>query len=303
MTESIQNENSRYWTEYWNETVSHGRKGGPMQARFWDNRAAGQFAKKPTAGREEDRLAGVLELIGQTGLEIEGATVLDIGAGTGALAIPLAERGAKVTAVDFSAEMLKHLSKRAAEADVEIERTVYQSWDEVDLEAEGFRKNFDLVIASMTPAVQSPETFNLMLEAAKGVCYYGGWIDRRWDPAYNELYRMLFNEEFRQTSQGFSYPFMYLYMNGYRPIVRIRQEVWKGDETVEEMVDTVAGFFSTTKEIDEPMKARMREFFATRVTDGRYSSQTTATTGTMVWDMRRTDESEAAISLIPDRER
>jgi len=301
MTESIHNENSRYWTEYWKEAVSHGRKGGPMQAGFWDKRA-GQFAKKP-AGREEDRLAGVLELIGQTRLEIEGATVLDIGAGTGALAIPLAERGAKVTAVDFSGEMLKHLLERADEANVGIERTVFLSWDEVDLDAEGFRKNFDLVIASMTPAVQSPETFNLMLEAAKGVCYYSGWIDRRWDPAYHELYRMLFNEEFRQMSHGFSYPFMYLYMNEYRPIIRIRQDVWKGDETVEEMVDTVAGFFSTTKEIDESMKARMWKYFTARVTDERYSSQTTATTGTMVWDMRRTDESGAAISLIPDQER
>lgn len=288
MTDSIQSENSRYWMEYWQHETSHKKKGGPMQSGFWDNRA-GQFAKKP-AVREEDRLAGVLELIGQTGLEIDGAIVLDIGAGTGALAIPLAGLGAKVTALDFSAEMLKHLLERADEANVGIERTVFLSWDEVDLDAEGFRKNFDLVIASMTPAVQSPETFGLMLDAAKGVCYYSGWVDRRWDPAYHELYRMLFGEEFRQISHGFSYPFMYLYMNGYRPLVRIRQDVWKGDETVEEMVDTVAGFFSTTKEIDESMKVRMREYFAARATHGKYLSETTATTGTMVWDMRRNDE-------------
>jgi ubiquinone/menaquinone biosynthesis C-methylase UbiE len=285
MTDITRSENSRYWTEYWQQAVSHGKKGGPMQAGFWDNRA-GQFAKKP-AGREEDRLAGVLGLIEQTGLDIDGATVLDIGAGTGALAIPLAKRGAKVTAVDFSAEMLKHLVKRADEEKAEIERTVLVSWDEVGLDAMGFRKNFDLVIASMTPAVQTPEAFSLMLEAAKGVCYYSGWIDRQWDPAYHELYRMLFNEEFRQMSHGFPYPFMYLYMNGYRPIVRIRQDVWNGDETVEEMVETVAGFFSATKEIDESMKARMREYFQARATGGKYSSQTTATTGTMVWDMRR----------------
>ncbi|NLD56825.1 MAG: class I SAM-dependent methyltransferase [Methanomicrobiales archaeon] len=278
-------ENSRNWTEFWQQAVGQKTKGGPMQAGFWDSRA-GQFAKKP-AGREEDRLFGVLDLIGQTGLVTEGASVLDIGAGTGALAIPLAKRGARVTAVDFSAEMLRHLTNRAAEEKAVIEQTVHLSWDEIDLDDLGFRKNFDLVIASMTPAVQTPQTFGLMLEAAKGVCYYSGWIDRRWDPAYHELYRMLFNEEFRQTSHGFPYPFMYLYLNGYRPIVRIRQDVWKGDETVEEMVDTVAGFFSATKEIDASMKERMWDYFTARATEGKYSSQTTATTGTMVWDMRK----------------
>ena len=285
MADNIQSENSRHWTEYWQQTVGQKGKGGPMQAGFWDNRA-GQFAKKP-AGREEDRLGGVLDLIGQTGLEIDGATVLDIGAGTGALAIPLAKMGARVTALDFSAGMLKHLVKRAAEEKAGIERTVLVSWDEVDLDAAGFRKNFDLVIASMTPAVQTPETFGLMLDSARGVCYYSGWIDRRWDRAYHELYRMLFNEEFQQRSHGFLYPFMYLYINGFHPVVRIRQDVWKGDETVEELVETVAGFFSATKEINESMKARMREYFAARATDGKYASQTTATTGTMVWDMRR----------------
>lgn len=286
MTDESRNENSRYWTEYWQQATGRGNaKGGPMQAGFWDNRA-GQFAKKP-AERDEGRLTGVLDLISQTGLDIDGATVLDIGAGTGALAIPLAKMGARVTAVDFSSEMLRHLTKRAAEEKAGIERTVHVSWDEVDPGAMGFRNNFDLVIASMTPAVQTPETFGIMLEAARGVCYYSGWIDRRWDPAYHELYRMLFDEEFRQASHGFLYPFMYLYMNGFCPIVRIRRDVWKGDETVEEMVDTVAGFFSATKEIDESMKERMREYFSTRATNGKYSSQTTATTGTMVWDMRK----------------
>lgn len=290
MTDSSQTENSRYWMEFWQQAVGQKTKGGPMQAGFWDNRA-GQFAKKP-AGREEDRLTGVLDLIRQAGLEPDGASVLDIGAGTGALAIPLANMGARVTAVDFSSEMLRHLKKRADNEKVKIERSVLVSWDEVDLDAEGFRKNFDLVIASMTPAVQTPETFGLMLEAARGVCYYSGWIDRRWDPAYHELYHMLFNEEFRQNSQGFSYPFMNLYLNGYRPVVRIRQDVWKGDETVEEMVSTVAGFFSATKEIDASMKERMREYFLARATDGKYTSQTTATTGTMVWDMRKCAEYE-----------
>jgi len=285
MDETIIQENSRYWADFWHQSTRSGKNRGPMQAGFWDN-MSGRFARERSEEREDKRLKTVLDLLGHTSLKIGGAEVLDIGAGTGSLSIPLARMGAKVTAVDFSAEMLKKLNQRATEENVSLERTVLKSWDEIDLDAEGFRNRFDLVIASMTPAVRCPETFNLMLGAAKGVCYYSGWVNRVWDPAYYETYRLLFNDEFREGSHGFYLPFMYLYMKGYRPTVSIRQDVWKGDETVDEMVDTVSGFFSVTKDIDEKMKNRIREYFLTKANDGKYASVTTATTGMMVWDMR-----------------
>ena len=47
--------------------------------------------------------------------EVEGLDVLDVGAGTGRHAIRIAERGARVTAIDFSEEMLaKARQKRGA---------------------------------------------------------------------------------------------------------------------------------------------------------------------------------------------
>ena len=283
MIDNVMDENSRYWTEFWQESTRPGKNRGPMQAGFWDN-MAGRYSRNLPAGREKDRLNMVFELIENTGLDLSGAEVLDIGAGTGALSIPLARRGAKVTAVDFSAEMLKKLESRAAQEKVSIARTVLRSWDEIDLDAEGFRERFDLVIASMTPAVRCPSTFNLMLEASKGVCYYSGWMNRKWDPAFYELYRLLFNEKFRESPHGFYLPFMFLYLNGYRPTVRIRQDIWRSEETIDEMVDTVSGFFSLSKDIDEDMKSRMREYFLERAKDGKYISETIATTGMMVWD-------------------
>ena len=47
---------------------------------------------------------------------IEGRTVLDVGTGTGRAALGLARRGARVTGVDASAEMLRVANARAADA-------------------------------------------------------------------------------------------------------------------------------------------------------------------------------------------
>jgi len=51
---------------------------------------------------------------------LDGVTVLDVGTGTGRAAIALARRGATVTGVDASAEMLAVARRRAAEADVQV---------------------------------------------------------------------------------------------------------------------------------------------------------------------------------------
>ncbi|HKJ24143.1 MAG TPA: methyltransferase domain-containing protein, partial [Myxococcota bacterium] len=54
-------------------------------------------------GRAYDRLAARVE---------EGQRVLDVGCGTGALTLRMARRGARVKAIDVSAEMLEMAAQR-----------------------------------------------------------------------------------------------------------------------------------------------------------------------------------------------
>lgn len=75
------------------------------------------------------------------------SSVLDIGPGPGHLAIPLAARGARVTAVEPAAPMREVLARNAADAGVEIE-VVPSAWEDVDPAALG--GPFDLVIASFS---------------------------------------------------------------------------------------------------------------------------------------------------------
>ena len=66
------------------------------------------------AGDQEDVLAAFLA-------PVEGASVLDVGTGTGRAAIALAHRGARVTGVDASEEMLAVARRRALDANAAIE--------------------------------------------------------------------------------------------------------------------------------------------------------------------------------------
>jgi SAM-dependent methyltransferase len=72
---------------------------------------------------------------------VSGRTVLDVGTGTGRAAIALATRGARVTGVDASAEMLVVARRRAKEAGVEI---AFGPGDAHDLDCPD--RSFDAVI-------------------------------------------------------------------------------------------------------------------------------------------------------------
>ncbi|MEX2373024.1 MAG: class I SAM-dependent methyltransferase, partial [Dehalococcoidia bacterium] len=77
-------------------------------------------------------------------VEIHGARVLELGAGTGRIAVPLAEGGAKVTAVDISPGMLALARERARDLDGGSVK-----WLEDDIRRLRLRGRFDLVIAPL----------------------------------------------------------------------------------------------------------------------------------------------------------
>lgn len=104
-------------------------------------------------------------------VSFDNASILDIGAGTGNFAIPLAQKGAQVMAIDLSQGMLETLSEDATTYGVKEKITIQQSgWDTFDL-----KDSYDIVIASMSPAISDLEKVEKMLGASKGIGLYVGW--------------------------------------------------------------------------------------------------------------------------------
>jgi ubiquinone/menaquinone biosynthesis C-methylase UbiE len=81
----------------------------PAMAERFDAMRFGGPIGRLIAGTQEAQIAAFLA-------PIEGRRILDVGTGTGRAAIALARRGADVTGVDASAEMLEVARRRAAEA-------------------------------------------------------------------------------------------------------------------------------------------------------------------------------------------
>jgi SAM-dependent methyltransferase len=105
-----------------------------MDARDWDRRWTDKVLH--AHGEASSVVLDILE-------DIAPGRALDLGCGNGRHALWLAERGWRVTAVDFSTEALRQARERAAATGVEV------AWVEADLAAyEPERQAFDLVLVA-----------------------------------------------------------------------------------------------------------------------------------------------------------
>ena len=124
------------WNAEWTRLAT--RREVEHDAAFWDRRA------RHFRGGDEDSpyVVGFIALMDPR----PGESVLDVGCGSGALALPLARAGHPVTGLDFSSGMLDLLRQQAAEQGLERVQTIQTAWDD-DWPAVGVPAA-DVVIAS-----------------------------------------------------------------------------------------------------------------------------------------------------------
>jgi 2-polyprenyl-3-methyl-5-hydroxy-6-metoxy-1,4-benzoquinol methylase len=114
--------------------------------------------------------------------------VLDIGAGPGTLAIPLAPRVKSVTAVEPGSGMVSIMQERAARERITNISCVQKQWEDVD-PARNLFGPYDVVIASLSLTMEDIQAaLEKMDSVAKGfVCLYW-FVDMPfWERMYADL--------------------------------------------------------------------------------------------------------------------
>lgn len=153
------------WDEMWRKSLeesSWGQRAGKPE--YWDARV--------------DQFEGVIkqsnrEAMIMSRLEIEpDCTVLDIGAGPGTVAIPLAKIVKGVTAVEPSEGMLARLKENASKEHLANVTYINKKWEDVGIGEDMEEREHDIVIASYSLVMKDIKTTLLkMNDAAKRSVY------------------------------------------------------------------------------------------------------------------------------------
>ena len=291
------NENTRCWVEFWNASV---RKKESVtdeeQAERW-NEKAGDFGKHADSEQRKKRMTGLLAFLKKAGFTPKGKKILDIGCGPGALSIPLAKAGAEVTSFDIASGMLERIRETAGKENLKI-TTVEGSWWSADIDKLGFRKKYDLVIASSTPAIRDVETFDRMMACSKNLCYYNGYFGTngaKAEEARKSLPEILGIESDRKRSfgpggrahggPGLMYAFMYLYTLGYRPELQFNNRA-RPDMGWAEAAELAIGRFGRDRKLTAVQKRKVKDYYKSIAVDGMIRHEPGNVSGMMVWNVK-----------------
>lgn len=108
------------WNEEWKRLQA--ARDHADDSAVWDARAADYSSRHGSHSQYVDRFLELADIR-------PGETILDVGCGTGALAIPLAQRGHHVIALDFSQGMLDVMTTQMQEACIDSIEAHRIGWD------------------------------------------------------------------------------------------------------------------------------------------------------------------------------
>ncbi len=252
------------------------------QVKKWDLMA--KWFSSRTQGKEaEERRGKIIEMLKCEGALRSGCKVLDIGAGPGNLAIPISQIAGHVTALEPSSEMVTILNQRINDEAVKNIHIIKQRWEDIDVEKEGLKGQYDLVIASMTPGVNNRETLEKLMAVSCGYCYMSGFSGQGRLKAYEELWELIFKESIGENSGDIIYPFNLLYAIGYRP--KLEFTTWKRNQEMEiaEAIEDIMAFLWNYLDDNPEIREIVEAFVNQRAVSGRFQRESKICQGHMLW--------------------
>ena len=180
------------WNEVWKDEVHDKKKRGPFAScveRWSDRERCRKFslmAQKGNWKRSRDRIAAMTLS--------PGFRVLDIGAGPGTLAIPLAGMVKHVTAIEPSEGMRECLLENIRAQGVRNITIIGKKWEEIDPSKE-LAPSYDVVVASYSLGVPDLKDALLKMNAVTGRYAYIFWFADLASPrkaTYAEIWEELY---------------------------------------------------------------------------------------------------------------
>ncbi|MDM7933851.1 MAG: class I SAM-dependent methyltransferase [Methanothrix sp.] len=243
------------WDLMWKVTHSNGLSHhGKDLVSHWDNRAQ-EFNRRVMKNSEwAERQVGFLGLCPHE-------TVLDVGAGTGRLAIPISRLVRSVTALDQSSGMLSCLQENIRAEGIKNIRCIHKSWQDASPDEIGAH---DVVLSSNSLGVYDlREALEKMDSLAKRAVYIFTFTDHRRDDGFEEFLRRgsYGNHLYRGPA---SYLIVYNLLADMGILADIKILEWQSEEQFGSLEEAVASW-RKMHEAPAEREAEIKEFLSMRL--------------------------------------
>ncbi len=254
--------NKKFWINQWEDDKKKDASNlhrGFSTPEYWDN--ASTHYDKNKKEIKARRLGRIISAFKRNNLLFDNMKVLEIGCGTGMLAMELARLGARITALDFSRGMLERFQEDMT-SDIENRITIFhEDWHKTDVKKRNWENEFDLVIAFMSPGVATPESFFKMMSCSRKGCAMQGWAAKKPHPILSDLWKMIKKTPLEDKPQSILYKINLLFSMGYFPEISFHTIEWEQKSAVEEELEKQTVFFKKmSKKSEEELENIIRPY-------------------------------------------
>ncbi len=247
-------------------------------------------------GSSTVRVEKTLSCIAARGWLQNNMTALDIGSGNGVFTIPFSEHYQSVTSLDISTAMQDEIRRRVAERGIGNISYVNANWRTLDLEEQGLKNAFDLVLCSINPrGVCSLDTLRKMNDASRGGCCLLAFAGRGRSNHGGELQRLILGRNLgTKGGNDIIFPFNAAYHMGGEPDLAYTSVGWERRLQPEEAVESICFAYWRFAEITPEIREKIKRYVFEHLEEGYYVDRTESLIGITVWDAWRIKEKDPA---------
>ncbi|MDO4794530.1 MAG: class I SAM-dependent methyltransferase [Brachymonas sp.] len=275
----------QYWNALWRSTQEASRASGRGIECWqnWDDLAdARQYWQRVSASEQKNERAH--ELLAEVQSHWR---VLDIGAGPGNLALPLAGKAAHVTAVEPASGMAQVLRENIAQAGLSNVSVVQKRWDDVDV-AQDLQGPYELVVISFAfGMLDLLDTLRKILAvASQRVIFYWHAGPQAWDVDAVKLWPLLHGKTFTPIPKA-EVIFNLLYTLGiYADVKSMPRSFTTAFESLDEAMQEYGKRYAVAED-DAPRRQLLLQYLQAHLVqeDGRYLQRAYNTGMRIAWNV------------------
>lgn len=208
------------------------------------------------------------------------SSVLDVGAGYGRVAIPLAKEVRRMTVVEPAHPSMNRLKENARQEGVSNIIFAEDLWSDFH-----HQEKYDLVYSTWSPAVRDPVALMKMHEASRGYCALelGATPVHRWE-FFGQIYPIVTGEAFRLPGN-----YLNIITTLYDHGIYANLETWETDgeikySNMQEAVDNWSVQLGSYINVTDEMVEKLRQFYQSRMNpDESYIFSLNGGASCMIW--------------------
>ncbi len=286
-----------HYTAFWGRRHSSGMRHTPDlwngRADEWDKDLRKNEARQ---ARSHRRVAETVAYLQSRNLLRQEQEIIDIGCGLGRFVAAFARTAGHVTGVDLSDHMAEY--GRAYAKAQGVDNVSFQTCDfkTADIDALGWRGRFDLVFASITPAISGIAELKKMMQMSRAYCFHSNFVFAREPVEQGVLENVLHVAPARHwDGRRFYAMFNLLWLWGYYPEVTYFKET--GQDRIPADLSLAARITErycpdATKEQLEQVR---RYLLTLADSDGNLVYPVERWYGWMLWDVRDRTERDYSV--------